>query len=214
MNGKDISNFRVNYDKFELNELNLPKSPHTMFQMWFEDAINVGIKEPNALVLSTLLDNKPHARVVLLKGQSEKGFEFYTNYHSHKAQQLAACPFAAITFFYDILERQIRIEGKVKKLSPEESDAYFWSRPRGSQIGAWVSNQSQTIPSREILEENVQHFESKFKDLEVIPRPEHWGGYVLVPEEIEFWQGRPSRLHDRILYSKTDDSWKISRLSP
>ena len=214
MNSKDISNLRINYERFDLTEENVPLNPFELFGLWFNDALNGGIKEPNAMVLSTISENKPHARVVLLKGYTTEGFEFYTNYHSHKGSELNENPNAALTFFYDALERQIRIEGKTEKLNPETSDAYFWSRPRGSQIGAWVSNQSETISSRDFLEERLAHFEEKFKDVEVIPRPEHWGGYLLQPESIEFWQGRPSRLHDRLLYQKTENSWKIGRLSP
>jgi pyridoxamine 5'-phosphate oxidase len=214
MNNKDISNLRINYERFDLTEENVPESPFELFGLWFKDAVNGGIKEPNAMVLSTIADQKPHARVVLLKGFSTDGFEYYTNYRSHKGNELAQNPFSALTFFYDHLERQIRIEGSSEKLSPEVSDAYFWSRPRGSQIGAWVSKQSEVIPSREILEERLAYFEEKFKDTELIPRPEHWGGFLLKPESIEFWQGRPSRLHDRLLYQKNGDNWKISRLSP
>ena len=214
MNSKDISNLRINYERFDLTEENVPLNPFELFGLWFNDALSGGIKEPNAMVLSTISENKPHARVVLLKGYTTEGFEFYTNYHSHKGSELNENPNAALTFFYDALERQIRIEGKTEKLNPETSDAYFWSRPRGSQIGAWVSNQSETITSRDFLEERLAHFEEKFKETEVIPRPEHWGGYLLQPESIEFWQGRPSRLHDRLLYQKTENSWKIGRLSP
>ena len=214
MNSKDISNLRINYERFDLTEENVPLNPLELFSLWINDALNGGIKEPNAMVLSTISENKPHARVVLLKGFTEEGFEFYSNYNSHKGSELIQNPNSALTFFYDLLERQIRIEGKTEKLSPETSDAYFWSRPRGSQIGAWVSNQSETIASRHSLEERQAHFEEKFKGTEVIPRPDHWGGFLLKPESIEFWQGRPSRLHDRLLYKKTGDNWKIGRLSP
>lgn len=214
MNNKDISNLRINYQRFELKEDNIPDSPLVLFNSWFQDAVNGNIKEPNAMVLSTVSDSKPHARVVLLKGLTENGFEFYTNYLSNKGKQLAENPFAALTFFYDHLERQIRIEGQIQKLDAQTSDNYYWSRPRASQIGAWVSAQSSVIESREVLAEKQVELEEKFKDLEVIPRPEHWGGFVLIPNSIEFWQGRPSRLHDRLLYEKHEDSWKTSRLSP
>ncbi len=215
MNGKDISNLRIHYEKSELSEENAPVSPFILFQTWFSDALAGGIPEPNAMVLSTVRDNRPHARVVLLKGVSDLGFEFYTNYSSHKGVELAGNPHAALTFFYDRIERQIRVEGTVSRLSEAESDAYFHSRPRGSQIGAWVSAQSSVIESQQILEEKQRHYEEKFKDLEEIPRPEHWGGYLLQPDRIEFWQGRPNRLHDRLLYSREgDQEWAISRLSP
>lgn len=214
MNGKDISNLRIHYEKSELSEENAPASPLELFHTWFADALQGGIREPNAMILSTVSANKPHARVVLLKGASAEGFEFYTNYNSHKGAQLAESPYAALTFFYDLLERQIRIEGVVRKLPVEQSDAYFHSRPRGSQIGAWVSRQSQPISSQQELEEKKEFYENKFRDTEVIPRPEHWGGYLLQPESVEFWQGRPNRLHDRLLYTREGDGWGISRLSP
>lgn len=214
MNSKDISNLRINYERFDLTEENVPLNPFELFELWFNDALNGGIKEPNAMVLSTISENKPHARVVLLKGFTAEGFEFYSNYQSHKSTELDQNPNSSLTFFYDLLERQIRIEGVTEKLSTEASDTYFWSRPRGSQIGAWVSNQSEIIPSRDYLEERLSYFEEKFMDTEVIPRPPHWGGFLLKPESIEFWQGRPSRLHDRLIYQKTDNNWKIDRLSP
>lgn len=214
MNSKDISNLRIHYEKSGLSEASASASPLDLFHSWFAGALQGGIREPNAMVLSTVSENRPHARVVLLKGASEEGFEFYTNYNSHKGAQLATNPYAALTFFYDLLERQIRVEGVIRKLSADRSDAYFHSRPRGSQIGAWVSHQSEKISSQQALEEKQKFYEEKFKDLEVIPRPDHWGGYLLVPESVEFWQGRPNRLHDRLLYTREGDSWGISRLSP
>lgn len=215
MNGKDISNLRINYQRFHLIESNIPDSPILLFGEWFDDAVEFKIKEPNAMVLSTVSqDNKPHSRVVLLKGYSENGFEFYTNYHSDKGIQIDQNPQVNLTFFYDHLERQIRIEGLAIKLSNEASDEYYHSRPRGSQIGAWVSEQSHQIESRETLEERDKYYQNKFKDYKIIPRPEHWGGYLVKPESIEFWQGRPNRLHDRILYTKKGNLWEIKRLSP
>lgn len=214
MNSKDISNLRIHYEKSGLYEANAPASPLELFHAWFSEALQGGIREPNAMVLSTVAENRPHARVVLLKGATGEGFEFYTNYNSHKGTQLATNPYGALTFFYDIMERQIRVEGGIRKLNAEQSDAYFHSRPRGSQVGAWVSHQSEKISSQQELEEKQQFYEEKFKDLEIIPRPEHWGGYILIPESVEFWQGRPNRLHDRLLYTWDGDKWKISRLSP
>jgi len=214
MNSKDISNLRIHYEKSELSEVSAPASPLTLFQTWFAEALEGGIREPNAMVLSTVSGNRPHARVVLLKGASEEGFEFYTNYNSHKGVQLTGNPFACLTFFYDLMERQIRVEGEVRKLTAAQSDAYFHSRPRGSRIGAWVSHQSEQITSQQVLNDKLKFYEEKFKDLEVIPRPEHWGGYLLLPGSIEFWQGRPNRLHDRLLYSREGGGWGVSRLSP
>jgi pyridoxamine 5'-phosphate oxidase len=214
MNNKDISNLRIHYDKSALSEEQAPLSPFTLFELWFNEAKEGGIREPNAMVLSTVSDNKPHARVVLLKGASEAGFEFYTNYNSNKGKQLSQNPFASLTFFYDLLEKQVRIEGQVQKLSHEASDTYFHSRPRGSQIGAWVSDQSQTIPSAVFLNEKLEAYEKKFESQEIIPRPPHWGGFLLVPDSIEFWQGRPNRLHDRLLYTRSGQNWILERLSP
>ncbi|MFS0488736.1 pyridoxamine 5'-phosphate oxidase [Leadbetterella byssophila] len=214
MNNKDISNLRIHYDKSALSEEQAPLSPFTLFELWFNEAKEGGIREPNAMVLSTVSDNKPHARVVLLKGASEAGFEFYTNYNSNKGKQLSQNPFASLTFFYDLLEKQVRIEGQVQKLNHEASDAYFHSRPRGSQIGAWVSDQSQTIPSAAFLNEKLEAYEKKFESQEIIPRPPHWGGFLLVPDSIEFWQGRPNRLHDRLLYTRSGQNWILERLSP
>lgn len=209
-----IAWMRENYSKDALLEENLVENPFVFFENWFNNAVDAGIKEPNAMIVSTISDNKPHARVVLLKGVEQNGFVFYTNYGSHKGQQLAENPNACITFFWDLLERQVRIEGTIKKVSAETSDAYFSTRPRGSQIGAWVSEQSSVISDRNYLENKLTEFETKFEQIEVIPRPEHWGGYVLEPVSIEFWQGRQNRLHDRILYSKTENNWSFKRLSP
>ncbi|ADQ17147.1 Pyridoxamine 5'-phosphate oxidase [Leadbetterella byssophila DSM 17132] len=214
MNNKDISNLRIHYDKSALSEEQATLSPFTLFELWFNEAKEGGIREPNAMVLSTVSDNKPHARVVLLKGASEAGFEFFTNYNSNKGKQLSQNPFASLTFFYDLLEKQVRIEGQVQKLNHEASDAYFHSRPRGSQIGAWVSDQSQTIPSAAFLNEKLEAYEKKFESQEIIPRPPHWGGFLLVPDSIEFWQGRPNRLHDRLLYTRSGQNWILERLSP
>ncbi|MCL4143543.1 UNVERIFIED_CONTAM: hypothetical protein GTU68_060130 [Idotea baltica] len=179
-----------------------------------ESAKSGEIKEPNAMVLSTIQDEKPTARVLLLKGFDEKGFVFFTNYQSHKGIQMEKNPNAAITFFWDALQRQVRIEGIIEKVSGEESDEYFHSRPKLSQVGAWVSHQSSVIENREVLEEKNNELTEKYKDTEIIPRPPHWGGYRLKATSIEFWQGRQNRLHDRILFTKTEKDWKRERLSP
>lgn len=214
MNKTAIASLRQSYSQNELLEENVLKNPFKQFGKWFDEALNAQILEPNAMHLSTISVGKPHGRIVLLKGFDENGFIFFTNYLSNKGQEITETPFASITFFWGDLERQIRIEGSIEKVSSDESDEYFHSRPRGSQIGAWVSEQSKVIHGREILNERLETLENQYKDQAIIPRPAHWGGYRIVPEKIEFWQGRPNRLHDRILYSKTGDDWKIERLSP
>jgi pyridoxamine 5'-phosphate oxidase len=211
---QELSGLRVHYAKDELLEQNIGLEPLSLFYLWMEAAKSSKIKEPNAMVLSTINEGKPSARVVLLKGFDESGFSFFTNYQSHKGAEIAQNPAGALTFFWDDLERQVRIEGIITKVSAEDSDEYFHARPRQSQIGAWVSNQSSIIPNRNVLEEKNASLEVKFKDVKIIPRPPHWGGYLLTPESIEFWQGRPSRLHDRILYTRINDAWKRDRLSP
>ncbi len=214
MKEESLDSLRVHYSKGELLENHAGSDPFALFNLWMNEARNSDIKEPNAMILSTLRDGRPTARVLLLKGLDERGFVFFTNYLSHKGEDLKASPAASITFFWDHLERQVRIEGIVEKVSEEESTLYFHSRPRASQIGAWVSNQSAIIESREILEEKNNRLNEKFANTEVIPKPPYWGGYLLRPDSIEFWQGRPSRLHDRLLFTKTVDSWKRERLSP
>ena len=211
----EIAALRENYTKGSLDVQDVANTPIEQFQMWFDEAIASQLLEPNALLLSTVSsDGKPSARIVLLKGL-DNGFKFYTNYLSRKGTELIENPNACITFFWAELERQVRIEGIIEKVSAEESDEYFESRPKGSQIGAWVSNQSLVISNREILEEREKHLIEKFGD-KSIPRPPHWGGYRLVPTYIEFWQGRPSRLHDRVSYTQVEENgtWKIERLSP
>ena len=210
----EIAALRENYTKGSLDVQDVANTPIEQFQMWFDEAIASQLLEPNALLLSTVSsDGKPSARIVLLKGL-DNGFKFYTNYLSRKGTELIENPNACITFFWAELERQVRIEGIIEKVSAEESDEYFESRPKGSQIGAWVSNQSLVISNREILEEREKHLIEKFGD-KSIPRPPHWGGYRLVPTYIEFWQGRPSRLHDRVSYTQVENgTWKIERLSP
>ena len=210
----DIAALRENYTKGSLDVSDVSLSPIDQFQKWFDEAVSSQLLEPNALLLSTVSPaGKPSARVVLLKG-IDMGFKFYTNYLSRKGTELIENPNGCITFFWNELERQVRIEGLIEKVSPEESDAYFQSRPRGSQIGAWVSNQSMTISNREVLEEREKHLIEKWENSTIL-RPPHWGGYRLVPTYMEFWQGRPSRLHDRVAYTQeADGNWKIERLSP
>lgn len=211
----NIADLRQTYTRNELLEKNVSKNPFETFHLWFEEAVKSGILEPNAMVLSTIEHEMPSSRVVLLKALDDTGFVFYTNYESHKGQQLVQNPFASLTFFWDKLERQVRVQGRVEFVSAEESDAYFQSRPRGSQLGAWVSAQSTEIPDRSVLEDHLKELETQYaNELLPIPRPPHWGGIRILPLKIEFWQGRPNRLHDRLLYQKTENSWHITRLSP
>ena len=211
-----IADLRQNYTLAGLSETDLNDDPIEQFNSWFQQALDADLLEPNAMTLATATsDGKPTARVVLLKGVSAKGFVFYTNYESQKGQQLIANPYAALVFLWNKLERQIRIEGKVEKLTAEESAEYFHSRPKASQLGAWASDQSRVIPNREVLEEKLVGLQEKYSGDATVPLPEHWGGFRVVPNRIEFWQGRPSRLHDRLVYDlQTNGSWQIKRLSP
>ena len=213
---RNVADLRQNYTYGGLLEEDIKADPIHQFSIWFQDATEADLLEPNAMTLATAdADGKPSARIVLLKDYSDRGFVFYTNYESNKSQQLAANPQAALVFFWDKLERQVRIEGKVAKISPTESDDYFHSRPLGSQIGAWVSDQSRVINDREVLETKQRKLEQQYQNSEQIPRPEHWGGWRVIPQTIEFWQGRPSRLHDRLVYNlQSDGTWQISRLAP
>lgn len=212
----NIADIRKNYARQALTEDAASPSPVEQFKVWLEEAIQAEASEPTAMVLATVsADGRPSARVVLLKNVLAEGFMFFTNYDSRKGQELALRPFAALTFFWPALERQVRVEGEVMKVAPEISDNYFHSRPRGSQIGAWASPQSSEIDGRPALEEVDRQLTERFKDVTVIPRPDHWGGYLLQPERLEFWQGRPNRLHDRLLYEQQQDmSWEIKRLAP
>ncbi|MDQ3073916.1 MAG: pyridoxamine 5'-phosphate oxidase [Bacteroidota bacterium] len=211
--GNIITHLRKEYARASLDESTVNSNPIDQFILWFEEALNANVLEPNALSLATATtDGKPSSRIVLLKGVSESGFTFYTNYQSRKGQQISQNPYGAMTFLWLELERQVRIEGHIEKTTGDESDAYFAVRPRGSQVGAWISPQSQNI-SRNELEQVTGEMEERFRDQE-IPRPPHWGGYRLMPTRIEFWQGRPNRLHDRILYTSDRDKWEISRLAP
>ncbi|MGK7895715.1 MAG: pyridoxamine 5'-phosphate oxidase [Xenococcus sp. (in: cyanobacteria)] len=213
---QSVADLRQNYTLGDLTETNVESNPIRQFKLWFEQAVAADIIEPNAMTLATATpDGKPTARIVLLKGFDERGFVFYTNYQSLKGQQAITNPHAALVFFWDSMQRQVRIEGKITKVSAEESDSYFSSRPLGSQIGAWTSAQSQVIANREFLELKQQEIAAQYQNQETIPRPEHWGGFRVIPKVIEFWQGRPNRLHDRLVYRlQPDNSWSIERLSP
>jgi pyridoxamine 5'-phosphate oxidase len=210
-----VAALRREYKQQGLTEADLAADPTEQFRLWFGVALASNLPEPNAMTVATATpDGRPSARTVLLKGFDERGFVFYTNYRSRKGRELAANPRAALVFYWPELERQIRIEGQVERVSPEESDAYFHSRPPGSQLGAIVSQQSEVIPNRQLLEERMRELTNQYRDQQ-IPRPAHWGGYRLRPDVIEFWQGRPSRLHDRLRYRKGDDGrWIVERLSP
>lgn len=213
---KNIADFRENYKLGSLHHEDLDDNPMTQFEQWINDAISAKVKEPNAMTLATVnKDGGASARIVLLKGIKPDGFIFYTNYESRKGQELDHNPKAALVFNWLELERQIRIEGTVKKISAEDSAAYFHSRPQGSQIGAWCSPQSQVIENRTVLDENLEKYTSKFEAIKEVPLPPFWGGYILQPNLIEFWQGRSSRLHDRFEYKKVENGrWERNRLAP
>jgi pyridoxamine 5'-phosphate oxidase len=210
-----IADLRKDYSSQTLWETDIEPNPIDQFQKWWTEAVNSQIDEVNAMTLATASsDGMPSARIMLLKGFDKNGFVFFTNYKSYKAMHLEENPKACLVFFWKELERQVRITGLVKRVSEKDSDEYFLSRPSGSQIGAWTSSQSQVIESREWLENRYLQLTEEYKQKK-LKRPPHWGGYVVTPVIIEFWQGRPSRLHDRIQYSLEEDgSWKIERLSP
>ena len=211
-----IADLRQNYTLAGLERTDLNPNPIEQFNLWFQQALEADLVEPNAMTLATATpEGKPTARIVLLKGVSDRGFVFYTNYESQKGQQLTANPYAALVFLWDKLERQIRIEGRVEKLSSAESAAYFHSRPKASQLGAWTSDQSRVIPNRAVLEQKQAALQEQYSGDAEVPLPPHWGGFCVIPDRLEFWQGRPSRLHDRLVYDlQNDGSWKIERLSP
>ncbi|MFN8207628.1 MAG: pyridoxamine 5'-phosphate oxidase [Bacteroidales bacterium] len=215
MNKPDsLSDIRRNYSLGRLEESEVPSSPFLLFNAWLSEALKSVEKDPTAMILSTATpEGAPSSRVVLLKDAGEKGFTFFTNYDSRKGRELHVNPSAALLFFWPSLERQVRIEGQVERLEESDSDAYYHSRPLENRLAAWASPQSRVIPGRKTLEDRVVHTQLRFSSQQV-PRPPHWGGYVLNPFRIEFWQGRESRLHDRLLYTREGNSWKIARLAP
>lgn len=212
---RNIADIRKDYQMQTLLENDVDQNPFVQFNTWWDDAVKSEVDEINAMTLATASpEAMPSARTVLLKSMSEEGFVFFTNYNSAKGRELLVNPHACLLFFWQALERQVKISGSVEKVSEAESDEYFNSRPAGSKIGAWASPQSSSIASRLIIEENITKYQAEFGEGE-IPRPAHWGGFIVKPNLFEFWQGRPSRLHDRIQYSKEPGgSWKIERLAP
>jgi len=211
---EELKKLRDNHKDFSSDRLIEPTdSPFDLFSIWFDEAVKNNELESNALCLSTVSSNGiPSSRIVYLKELVEESFVFYTNYASQKGEELALNPMASMLFFWPKLQRQVRITGSVSKISEEDSDAYFASRPRESQLGAWASYQSEILADRNELFSRITKLEQQFKD--TVPRPPHWGGYALKPSELEFWQGQPSRLHDRLVYIKTSDSWKVQRKNP
>ena len=210
----DIAALRRDYALASLTETDVDADPIRQFERWFADAVSARVPEPNAMTLSTATrDGVPAGRIVLLKGVDANGFVFYTDYRSRKGVELGENPLAALTFLWKEIERQVRITGSVSRVNTQESEAYFRTRPSGSRLGAWASRQSSVIANREELEAQLQQITLRFPNGDV-PLPPHWGGFRVMPDEIEFWQGRPDRLHDRLLYRRGDGGWGISRLSP
>jgi pyridoxamine 5'-phosphate oxidase len=210
----DAASLRKEYTRAGLREADVDPDPLVQFRTWFEEAVRADLYEPNAMTLATATeDGRPSARTVLLKGYDERGFVFYTNYEGRKAGDLEANPACALLFYWGGLERQVRIEGRASRLSEEESDAYFASRPRGSRLGALASEQSCPVEDRSVLEERVRALEAEYEGRD-IPRPRFWGGYRVEPEVVEFWQGRENRLHDRLVYRRAGYGWGIERLQP
>ncbi|MBD2073219.1 pyridoxamine 5'-phosphate oxidase [Phormidium sp. FACHB-592] len=211
---QSIADLRQNYTLQALNEADVDPDPIQQFQRWLDQAIAAELPEPNAMTLATATrDGIPSARIVLLKGLDARGFAFYTNYESRKGRELADNPQAALVFLWTVLERQVRIEGQVEKVTAAETDAYFQSRPLASRLGAWASEQSRVIRDREVLEKRFAELKATYAD-ETVPRPPHWGGYRVIPHQIEFWQGRTSRLHDRLRYRLEEGNWHLERLAP
>ena len=211
---RNVADLRKEYTRAGLSESEVAPDPVEQFRRWFDEALAADLYEPNAMNVATATrEGRPSARVVLLKGFDERGFVFYTNYEGRKGHEIRENPRAALLFYWGELERQVRIEGTVSRTSEEESDAYYASRPRGSRLGAWASEQSRAVEGRGVLEDRVRALEAEYEG-RVVPRPAFWGGYRVEPEVMEFWQGRESRLHDRIVYRRKGGAWKTERLQP
>ena len=211
----DLASRRADYETAGLDVADVDHNPLVQWQQWYDQAVQAGCVEPHAFVLSTVdVEGWPQSRYLLVRGADERGFSFFTNYESAKSAQMSAEPRAAMLFTWLQLHRQVRIAGVVERVDDAESDEYYRSRPRASQIGAWASPQSQVLPNRASLEDRVARFEQTFADVEEVPRPAYWGGWMLRPVLYEFWQGRPSRLHDRLRYRHDGDQWIIERLAP
>ncbi|MCB1224585.1 MAG: pyridoxamine 5'-phosphate oxidase [Verrucomicrobiales bacterium] len=211
----NLPDLRISYEIGSLDEADAPSDPLELFRRWIEDALEHQLPEPNAMTLATIgLDGMPTSRTVLLKGLDDRGFHFFSNYQSRKGQELAQNPRASITFLWATRQRQVNVRGMVWKLPQQEAETYFSSRPRNHQVGAWASTQSAEIPNRSWLEERAAAVEAEYEPATAIPCPPHWGGYALLPDEIEFWQGRRSRLHDRLRYTRELERWTIQRLAP
>lgn len=216
MSSRSLADLRAHYTRASFTDADADADPIAQFQAWFDQAVEAEAHEPNAMTLATVgPDGRPSARLVLLKGLDDGRFVFYTNLESRKAQDIQATGVAALVFWWPVLERQIRVEGRVEPVSDADADAYYAVRPRGSQEGAWASPQSRPLPDRAVLEARLAEVEARFEGEATIPRPPFWGGFHVIPERFEFWQGRPSRLHDRLAYTPSgDEGWTITRLGP
>ena len=211
--GESIVDRRTSYERGELDEVHAAPEPYAQFRRWLDDALGAELKEPNAMTLATAdARGRPSSRIVLLRGWDERGFVFFTNYESRKGREIDANPYASLLFFWDVLEREVRIDGPVARLADRESDAYFERRPRGHRLSAWASPQSRVVPDRAVLETAMADAEARFAG--EVPRPPHWGGYRVAADAIEFWQGRRNRVHDRLVYRRASEGWTFERLAP